>query len=99
MKQYQIVGVQFPGESGITREAVDQIMKQVSGYYFDFIRIEENNTAAYFVIDSDVYLELECNGLIKEFDDFVRNIIGDMANENAEGVYEFKDYPFLLQYA
>lgn len=98
-EKYKISGVQFPGEDGITTENMQYIMAMNSGYYFDFMRIDGENSSAMFCIDSDTYMRLEEKNLIKEFESFIKNILDDVNNETINGVYEFMEIKLKLEYA
>lgn len=98
-EKYPIIGIQIPGENGITADGVKFIMEKNSGYEFDFRRIDGNQSAAVFVIDSDVYAEMEAQQYtLDTFDQFIQNIINDTANESPDSVYDFFGYKIWFGY-
>ena len=75
--KYSITGIQFPGEDGITADGIDYILSLNSGYYFDFRRIDGQNSSAIFAFDSDIYAEMEANGEFEDFDRLVTEVLND----------------------
>lgn len=86
--------LQFPGEDGITRDSIYKLLSMLSGVYFDFIKIKGENTAAYFIVDSDIYQEID----LPNFKNKIINIIDDMRNETPEGIYQFGPWEFYFSY-
>jgi chemotaxis protein CheY-P-specific phosphatase CheC len=96
--KYKIVGLQFPGEESVTKDGIWEMMDHVSGYYLDFIRIDGNSSSAYFLIDSDVYQELEEKMLLNNFKDMIKIILNDTEAEAKDGIYEFNGDFIWFQY-
>lgn len=97
-EKYPIVGIQLPGENGITADGVQFIMEKNSGYEFDFRRIDGDQSAAVFVIDSDIYTEMDGRKKLDTFDRLIRNILNDTANESPDSVYDFFGYKIWFGY-
>ena len=97
--KYSITGIQFPGEDGITADGIDYILSLNSGYYFDFRRIDGQNSSAIFAFDSDIYAEMEANGEFEDFDRLVTEVLNDTDKEEPNGVYDCHGMEFYLGYA
>lgn len=97
--KYSITGVQFPGEDGITSDGIDYILSINSGYYFDFRRIDGQNSSAIFAFDSDIYAEMEANGEFDDFDRLVVEVLNDTNKEKPKGIYDCHGTEFYLVYA
>lgn len=97
-QKYPIVGVQFFGEDGLNAETATWAMEHVSGFAYDFARIDGEFSSAYFVFNSEVYAALEERCLIVEFEAFIRTILNDVANESENDEYQYAGYTFCLVY-
>lgn len=86
-KKYQISGIQFPGENGITRDGINFLLSKNSGIYLDFHRVDGNCSSAIFAIDSDLFAEWEERGAFESFDYHIKNILDDMGLESDDNTY------------
>lgn len=97
-RKYPIVGVQFYREDSLTAETATWAMKHVSGFAYDFARIDGVHSSAYFVFNAEVYAALEERCLIVEFKAFIRTILDDVGKESGNGEYHYAGYTFCLVY-
>lgn len=93
-----VCGLQFPGEDGITADRVIDLFEMTEGYYYDLIFIEGQTSAAYFVMDSHIYLEWTSNGIYPQFVRFIEEILDDTEKESPNGLYDFGGYKVYLGY-
>lgn len=96
--KFHVCGLQFPGEEGITASRVMDLFDMTKGYYYDLIRIEGQNSAAYVVMDSNLYVTWENDGLYERFIRFVKEILDDVEKETGDGIYDFCGYRVYLGY-
>lgn len=95
---YPIVGVQIPGEDGLVGRVLKSLIDKCTGYYLDVLRIDGDNSSAFFVCDSEIYGEWECSGILEEFKKYVRSVLNDAETETESGLYSFDDIIFNLHY-
>ncbi len=96
--EFHVCGLQFPGEEGITASRVMDLFEMTKGYYYDLVRIDGQNSSAYVVMDSSLYLAWENDGIYSKFIRFVREILDDVEKETANGIYDFCGYKVYLGY-
>lgn len=89
--KYQVCGLQFPLEDGITADGIQQLLKMADGETFDFLRVDAEASAAIFIINSDVYAQWESEGILLTFKAFVREILDDKEKETEDDIYPFED--------
>lgn len=98
-KKYYIVGAQFPGEDGITKKALTELINECDAVYLDTLRIEGENSAAIFVFNSDIYSEMEQEDDLYDFIKMIKQILNDTNLESENNIYEFRGMPFRFYYA
>lgn len=96
--EFHVCGLQFPGEDGITASRVMDLFYMTKGYYYDLFRIEGENSAAYMVMDSNLYLTWENDGIFPKFTRFVKGILDDTKKETGNDIYDFCGYKVYLGY-
>lgn len=95
--KFQIIGVQFPGENGIDKTSLIDLIDHCSGCYIDTLRIDGENSSAIFVFDLDVYNDWLVFRL-EAFIDYIRDILDDVNKESPNSLYEFGGIKFKLSY-
>lgn len=91
IEKYRVCGLQFPLEDGITTDGIQRLLKMASGETFDFLRVDAEFSAAIFIVNSDVYIQWESEGILFTFKAFVREILDDKEKEMEDGIYPFED--------
>lgn len=95
--KFQIIGIQFPGENGIDKTSLIDLIDHCSGCYIDTLRIDGENSSAIFVFDSDVYDDW-LGFRLEAFIDYIRDILDDVNKESPNSLYEFGGIKFKLSY-
>lgn len=94
--KFRVCGFQFPGGRGLDKESLEWLFGYLSSYHFDIMRIDGNNSAACFIIDSDLYAEWEEKGILDGFKQVFERILNDATLENSDKMYQFCGEPIFL---
>lgn len=98
-KPCQIIGIQFPLEEGIPSKDIIQSMSIINCDGYDFHRIDGDTSSAYFIFNSDIYMEFQERGLLSYFETWIKMILNDVNLESESCNYEFEGYDFWFGYS